>query len=156
MQNGLVPHPHVVDKNQNGYLRSKGNPEISPHQDPQPKVPVPRREVPITSGCKNQQESKLWKTETSTVQSSSSQGPCTYLLALPLSSSTGQQTKSHQRHTWRNLNCLVSGRDWGGVGMDNLLTDRRAGRGNCPILSPHHTEVQSHRAGRQVPYLGLH
>ena len=52
-QNGLVPHPHVVDKDSRGVSWEQGVPD--PYHAPQPRVPVPGRLVPITSGCKNQQ-----------------------------------------------------------------------------------------------------
>ena len=51
MQNRLVSHPCVVDKNSRGISWEQRVP--APHQDPQPRVPVPEREIPITSGCKN-------------------------------------------------------------------------------------------------------
>ena len=53
MQNRLVPHS---DKNQDGYLRSEGS---QPKIRPQPRVPLPVREVTLTSGCKNQWELRL-------------------------------------------------------------------------------------------------
>ena len=34
--NGLVPHPHVVDKNTGGISQERG--VLDPHQGPQPKV----------------------------------------------------------------------------------------------------------------------
>lgn len=36
---------------------------LAPHQGPQPRVPVLGREVPITSGYKNQQELTLSETQ---------------------------------------------------------------------------------------------
>ena len=63
--NGLVPHSHVMDKNWEGYLGSRSLPEEPgvpvPHQVPHPRAPVLGREVPITSGCKNQRG--LWLSE---------------------------------------------------------------------------------------------
>ena len=59
MQNGLVPHPRVVDKNSGGISQEQGVP--TPHQALKPKVPVPGRYVPTTSGCKNQQGLSWWK-----------------------------------------------------------------------------------------------
>ena len=41
------------------YLRSKEY--HSPHKDPQTRVSVPGRYVPITSGCKNQWGLRQWK-----------------------------------------------------------------------------------------------
>ena len=41
MQNGLVPHPGVVDKNLVGITQKQGVP--APYQDPQPMVTVPGR-----------------------------------------------------------------------------------------------------------------
>ena len=41
------------------FLEERGVPV--PHQDPQPRVPVPGREGPITSGCENQKG--LWMSE---------------------------------------------------------------------------------------------
>ena len=38
---GLVPHPHVVDKNSRGIPWKRGVP--APYQVPQPRVPVPGR-----------------------------------------------------------------------------------------------------------------
>ena len=41
-QNGLVPHPSVVDKNLEGISQEHGVP--APHQaNPQPRVPMPGR-----------------------------------------------------------------------------------------------------------------
>ena len=54
-----VPHPRVVDKNLGGISWGWGVP--APDQAPQPRVPVPGRSVPTTSGCKNQQELSQWK-----------------------------------------------------------------------------------------------
>ena len=63
----LVPHSHVADKNQGGYLGCKVPPEeegdLVPSQAPQPRVPVPGKEFSITSGCKNQQEFRLREVE---------------------------------------------------------------------------------------------
>ena len=59
-QSSLGPHPHEADKGQEGYfsfraaLEEQGVP--APHEGPQPRVPVPVREVPLTYGCKNQWE----------------------------------------------------------------------------------------------------
>ena len=65
MQNGLVPHSHVAVNNQEGYLGSEVAPEElrlpAPNWAPQPRVPVPEREITITSGCENQQG--LWLSE---------------------------------------------------------------------------------------------
>ena len=41
MQNRLVPHPCVVDKNLGGISQERGGP--IPHQAPQPRIPVPGR-----------------------------------------------------------------------------------------------------------------
>ena len=66
-QNRLVSLPRMADKNWKGYLSCRGPPPPkeqeaqSPHQDPQARVAEPRREVPITSGYKNQQG--LWLRE---------------------------------------------------------------------------------------------
>ena len=65
--NGLVPHLCVEHKYGEGYVSYRGPPEEKGfpflHQFPQPRVPVPRREVSITSGCKNQQELRLKEIE---------------------------------------------------------------------------------------------
>ena len=66
-QNGLVPNPNLVIKNQKGYFGYKekvsptmrvSNPIPALHP---PRVSVPRRKVPITSGCKN--KLGLWLSE---------------------------------------------------------------------------------------------
>ena len=66
MLNVLVPHPQVADKNWEGYLGCRGPPcgvrGPSPHQAPQARALVPGIEVPIISGCRNQQG--LWLSET--------------------------------------------------------------------------------------------
>ena len=59
MQNGLVPHPRVVNKKFGRYILGAGSP--SPHQVPEPRVLVQGRYIPITSGCKNQQVLSRWK-----------------------------------------------------------------------------------------------
>ena len=58
-----APHPCVSGKSWEGHLTAEFPPKEQgipdPHQAPQPRVPVPGREVPMTSGCKTQQESRL-------------------------------------------------------------------------------------------------
>ena len=64
MQNGGVPHSVVVVKNQEGYLSCRSplrSKEFQPHTT-SPSPGSQCREVPITSGCKNQQG--LWLSET--------------------------------------------------------------------------------------------
>ena len=59
MQNGLVPHPRVVDKNSGGISQEQG--VLAPHQAPQPRVPVPGRYISTTSSCKIQLGLSQWK-----------------------------------------------------------------------------------------------
>ena len=59
MQNGLIPHTRVVDKNSGGLYWEQGVP--APYQAPQPRAPVPGREVPTTFSCKTQQGLSQWK-----------------------------------------------------------------------------------------------
>ena len=65
MQNGLVPHPHVADKNCEEISASEVPSEelgvLAPHQNFQPRVLVPGRELPITSGC--EQQRRYWLIE---------------------------------------------------------------------------------------------
>ena len=62
VQNWQVPHPCVVVKIGRDILAVRVPVRSpNPHQAPQPRVPGPRREVPIIFGCKNQQ--RLWVTE---------------------------------------------------------------------------------------------
>ena len=60
-QNRLVSYSHVVDKNSEGISQEQGVP--APHQDPQPRVPVPGREVPTTSGWGKKKKKKRWSRE---------------------------------------------------------------------------------------------
>lgn len=59
MQNMLIPHPHVVVKNQVGYLscgylqtEEQGGP--GPHRASQPRAQMLGRKVLTTTGCENQ------------------------------------------------------------------------------------------------------
>ena len=56
MRNRLVPHPHVTIKNWDDIsaveVTSKEQGVLDPHQNPQDRVLVPGKEIPITSGCK--------------------------------------------------------------------------------------------------------
>ena len=60
-------HSTCGNKNQEGYLGCGGLPSGSgvpvPHQDSQPRLPVPGREACITSDCKNQWGPRLRETE---------------------------------------------------------------------------------------------
>ena len=69
MWNQLAPHPCEPDKIGREVSGAK---RPSPTIGPQPRVPVTGREVAITSGCKNQQGLRLWKTETAGTPGSSS------------------------------------------------------------------------------------
>ena len=59
----------------------------NPHQVPKPRVPVPGREVLVTSGCENQQ--RLWLRQRESGSSSLTACAQTYSNSLALSSSTG-------------------------------------------------------------------
>ena len=83
MQNGLVPHPRVKDKNLGGIPQEGGVP--APHKASQPRVPVA-----TTSGCKNQQGWSQWNKllEPQAVPLKEPTHGLTYSDSLPLSSST--------------------------------------------------------------------
>ena len=61
------PTSGVADKSREGYLTAEVPPEgrgvQAPHKGPHPSVPVPGREVPITSSCKHQWGLRLRETE---------------------------------------------------------------------------------------------
>ena len=69
MWNGLVPHPHVVEKKLKRDISGMKGP--SPAPEPPAQGPVPGREITITSGYKNQLGLRLWKTETARIPGSS-------------------------------------------------------------------------------------
>lgn len=48
----MVPYPHVVAENREGYLRGRDIP--APHQAPMPGAPMLRGGAPTTYGCKKQ------------------------------------------------------------------------------------------------------
>ena len=71
------------------YLRSKEY--HPPHKDPQTRVSVPGRYVPITSGYKNQRGLSWWKQllEPQAIPLKEPTQELNYSHSLPLSSSTG-------------------------------------------------------------------
>ena len=54
----VVPHPYVVDINQEGYLGSMGS---QPQTNTQSRVQVPGSYISTTSGYKNQSGLGQWK-----------------------------------------------------------------------------------------------
>nr|KAF6399065.1 hypothetical protein HJG59_010190 [Molossus molossus] len=81
------------------FLRTEGT---RPTPGAPLRVPVPGREVPITSGWKNQRELRLREAEAAGAPGSSLKGPRTDLSdSLPLSLE-GRQLEGHQRHTGKN------------------------------------------------------
>ena len=97
-------------KTRRGILVSEVAPEERGAQDvrqaPQPRVSVPEREIPITSGCKNQWGLRLsdnegyWSPRHSSYRARA--GACRGLLGLAPSALLGQPLKRHQGHTGRN------------------------------------------------------
>lgn len=71
----LVPQPHVMVLNRVGYLGYGGTPlearSTRPTPDTSAQVPVPREQVPMNSGCKNQQGQWLSEMEATGVPGSS-------------------------------------------------------------------------------------
>ena len=141
VQNGLFPHPHVVVKNQEGYLGTRGpsweQGVPASHQDPQPWVPVPETEVPIISGCENQQ--RLWVSEK--YGFSSPRHSCllkglhglthwqTHSLWAP---AVGQQFKRYQGHTGRNWSIWLQGKIW----KRKLSPRQKCWQGHCSFAEP--------------------
>lgn len=98
----LAPHPYVTEKIKRDIWTVEQEIPV-PSQAPQPRVPVPGREVPMTSGCENQQ--RLWLRETESCRNSRHSSRVhtqTYLDSLPLSSSIGEQLHKHQGQMGRN------------------------------------------------------
>ena len=134
-QNGLVTHPGMVGKNLGGISWEQGVP--APHQAPQPRVPVPEREVPTTSDCKNQWGLSQWK-------------------KLP----EPQAFPLKRTHTGTHLLRLTPSelQHWGsslkgtsGVQGETEVSGIRVSRGYYSFSKP-----CPHRASKLVPYLTLH
>ena len=134
--NGLVPHPRVVEKNQEGYFRSE-------ESYPLTRLPSP--------GFQCWGKKSLWilavKTSGDWVngrklldsQAVHLKGPAqTYSDSLPLSSSTGAAWR-HQWHTRRNWSVWHQGESWGmAFSKTELLAEAIA-----PLLRPLLTEPPS-------------
>ena len=79
-------------------------------QDPQPGIPLPGKEVPMTCGCENQQELRLNETEGSWSPRHSSERACTDLVGL---------SPSQLQHSVRNLigtRDIQKGAEFAGIG----------------------------------------
>ena len=59
MQNGLISHPCVVNKNSGGMSQEQG--VTAPQLDPSPGFQCQEDKSPPTSGCKNQRALSQWK-----------------------------------------------------------------------------------------------
>ena len=118
-----------------GILAVKAPPEepVVPtlHQNPQPRVLVSAREIPITSGCENQWGLCLNEMEGTGVSGILLTGYIlTYWNSLVLSSSTGAAAQKASGIYREGVNCLAS--EWGLEGQP----DRSAGRGHCSFAEP--------------------
>ena len=126
-----------------GILQEQGIP--SPNQTTQPRVTVPGRYIPITSGCKNQwgweRRKKLWCSQDPPLK-----GPAKDLGLMQThslwASAPGQQIEGHQWHMGRNLS------DWQKGKYQETASSwtkfQRPGSGIVPSLSP-----SPHRATEQ-------
>ena len=138
----------TASKNCKGYPGCRGGPwEVrstsSTSGTPHVRVPVPEREVPITSGCKNQQWLSLRETEGfwSLRQFLLKGLHINWRDLLPLSSSTGvaKQPERHQRHRGRKWTVSHQGESWD---RGSYFPGRSAGRGHCCFDDePLHTEL---------------
>ena len=121
-----------------------------PYQVPQPRVPMPGRDVSIPSGYKNLQG--LWLSETQSFCGPRQfllEGPCMDLLGSFLCSSSSEAAAWEVPGTYRwNWSVWHQGKSWGRAAFcqTKLLAEAIV-----PFLRPHH-----HRFSRQVPYLSLH
>ena len=134
MQNGLVPHSHMVDTNLGGVSPDQGIP--APQQASQHRVPVPRRQVPTTSSCKNQQGLSWWKK-----------------LLEPQAVPLKEHTQAHLlRFTLSELQHQGSSlKGTSGIQGETEVSGIKASRGHCPF-----SKFSLHGAGRWMPYLRLH
>ena len=126
----LVPHPHVADKNWEGYLGYGDPPLRSKGSQPHTRTPSPgfqcQKEMSPTPGCKNQRG--LWLSETQAVPL---KGPMNRLTQT-LSSSAGAAAQTAPGIYRGELNCLTS--------AGRFLPDRSAGRGYCSSSQPSPTK----------------
>ena len=146
---GLVPHPHVVGKNWEGYPGSKRS---QPHTRPS-SPGFQCQEDPITSGCKNQWGLRMRKTNFLSPRQFLLKGLYTDLFRLiPSEPALRQQLERHRRH-WAGaevygIRARTRGVVWGGGGGFSQI--EVLAEATVPFLSP------PHRAGRQAAYLRLH
>lgn len=114
-------------------MKSKGVP--AQYLAPQPRVPVPGKQVPITFGSED------WECQAFLLKSPHKD----FLDTLPLSSSSGQQLERNQEHSGRNWIVWLQGKSWG----RSFLTDKSTGRDHCSFAEPYV------RTNTWVPYLSL-
>ena len=130
----LVPHPRVVDNNSGGISWERGVP--APHQASLPKVPVPGRSVPTTSGCTNQWGLNWWKKLL---------GPQVVSRKEPTHRLTYSLTPSELQH---QDSCL---KGTSGTQGKTVVPDIKVSRGHCHFPGP--SPQQSPQTGA---YLRLH
>lgn len=132
------------------YLpRSKGS--QPPQQAPKPRVPVLEREVPIASGCKNQQG--LWLRETEGCWS-----PRQFILKV-LHMDLLRLTSSELQHwdsSLKGTRDIQGGNELSGIrvraeGRGSFLPDKCDGRGHCSF-----DECSPQRASKWVLHLSLY
>lgn len=116
------------------------------HQVPHPKVPVPEKEVSITSVKTSKDHSGVrWRA--SWVSGVPLEGPCMNLHSFSLTSSTRKAAWKATGIYEGKLNCLISGPE-----LEGKLSHRQ----NCWQRILFFFWDFPNRVGRRVPYLSLH